>query len=485
MQKRKSKKSEAPKHYFPALHEKQEFGFFSEANEILYGGAAGGGKSHLIRMIAIFFLFKIDGIQIYLFRRHLKDLVKNHLNGATGFRALLKPWVDAKKIKIDSVKKEIRYGNSCIFLCHCKTEHSVYEHQGIEFHILLIDELTHFTSTIYKYLRTRLRCTGIKIPPEFKDKIPFIFAGTNPGNIGHNWVKQTFVTHAPNYAVARAEKEDGGMLRQFIPALITDNPTLLKDDPHYIDRLRGSGSKNLVRALLHGDWNIIEGGMFDDVWDDDTHIITPFRIPRSWRKDRSFDWGSSKPFSVGFWAESDGTEVEIKKGIFRTFPRGSLFRIGEIYGWNGEANKGLKLSSKEICKLIKNFEEKSGYKFEAGVADSSIYDTHDKHSGSIANSFLDENIEWKRANKSPGTRIIGWDLIRERLKNTIENSDSPHFYVFDSCTQFKRTFPVLPRSEKNPDDVDTAAEDHIGDETRYRILDTLDSLTISKIKRGI
>jgi hypothetical protein len=188
---------------------------------------------------------------------------------------------------------------------------------------------------------------------------------------------------------------------------------------------------------------------------------------------------------VGFWAESDGTTATLADGTKRNFPRGTLFRVGEIYGWNGEANKGLKLSSKDICKLIKNYEQESGNTFEAGVADSSIYDTHDKHAGSIGKSFEDEGIEWKKANKSPGSRKIGWDLIRERLKNTLENSEAPHFYIFDHCTQFIRTFPVLPRSDKNPDDIDTNAEDHIADETRYRILDTQERITVTKIKRGI
>lgn len=468
-----------------SLNKKQEIAFFSKANEILYGGGAGGGKSFFLRMIAIFFAIEIPGIQIYLFRKNLKDLVKNHLEGPTGFRQMLSPYVKKKLANINSVQKEISIGRSKIYLCHCKTEHAVRDYQGTDIHILLIDELTHFVFDIYAFLRSRVRCTGLEIPEKYKDKIPFILCGSNPSSIGHNWVKEAFISKSPPFEITRSRSQEGGMLRQFIPALLQDNPHLTRDDPTYKDRLLGMGNEKLVKALLNGDWDIIDGGMFDDVWDYNTHVVEPFQIPSSWHLDRTLDWGSSRPFSVGFWAESDGTTATLSNGNQRTFPRGTLFRIGEIYGCGSEPNKGLKLGTAEVARMIKAFESVWGAEFNAGVADSSIYDVINRSAPSIAQSFGAAGIDWIPAIKAAGTRIHGCQLFHERLNNTLTNSEDPQFYVFNTCRHFIRTVPVLPRDDKRPDDVDTNAEDHCYDEARYRILHTQSGVKAGKIKRGI
>ena len=485
MKKKLSAKPKSKNELNVTLNPKQETAFFSQANEILYGGGAGGGKSFLIRLIALFFAMEIPEIQIYIFRKNLKDLVKNHLEGALGFRALLRPYIKAKLAKIDSVKNELTIGKSKIYLCHCKTPKAVLDYQGTEMHILLIDELTHFIFDIYAYLRSRVRCSGLEIPEKYKHKIPFIFCGSNPSGVGHNWVKDTFITSAPSFAIHQTRPEDGGMRRQFIPALLGDNPHLMRDDPNYKNRLLGFGNDNLKKALLDGNWDIIDGGMFSDLWDANAHIVEPFEIPWSWYLDRSLDWGSSKPFSVGFWAESDGSTVTLKNGLERTYPRGTLFRVGEIYGCSDEPNKGLKIGSGAVAAMIKDWEYKSGLKFNAGVADSSIYDTIDKTSPSIATNFSSAGVEWRPANKSAGTRIQGCELFRERLNNSLKNNDAPQFYVFNTCRHFIRTVPVLSRDEARPDDIDTDAEDHSYDETRYRILDSQSGVKAQKIKRGI
>ncbi len=143
------------------LHPKQGVAFTSTATEILYGGAAGGGKSHLMRAAAISWCAAIPGLQVYLFRRLMPDLVKNHMEGPKGFRAMLAPWVDAGFVEI--VEGEIRFWNGArIYLCHCKEERDRYKYQGAEIHVLLIDELTHFTDAIYRFLRGRVRCGRLR-----------------------------------------------------------------------------------------------------------------------------------------------------------------------------------------------------------------------------------------------------------------------------------------------------------------------------------
>ncbi len=457
---------------FP-LHEKQSFAVQSPATEILFGGAAGPGKSHLIRAAACMWAAQIPGLQIYLFRRTFPDLWKNHMEGPNGFPNMLVNEIQNNNVKINYGKNTIEYWNgSKIFLCHCQHEKDMYNYQGAEIHVLLIDELTHFTDKIYRYLRGRVRMIGIELPQQFKNMFPRVLNGSNPGGVGHNWVKQTFVDYTSPYKVKRTLKKDGGMFRQYIPALLSDNPSLLKDDPDYVNRLQGLGDEALVAAMSKGDWDIVAGGMFDDLWDREIHVIIPFEIPYSWKIDRTFDWGSSKPFSVGWWAESDGTEATLRNGTKRSWPKGTLFRIAEWYGWNGEANKGLKMSNSGIAEGIKKREHILGItnRVIPGAADSSIYDN--EGGNCIATDMELTGIQWMKANKSPGSRSIGWQLLRDRLQASLKMPmEEKGIFIFNICSAgFIRTIPVLPRDKIKTDDVDTDSEDHTGDEVRYRLL---------------
>ncbi len=455
------------------LHERQSAAFQSRATEILYGGAAGGGKSHLLRVAAIAYAVAVPGLQVYLFRREFPDLFKNHMAGPAGFPALLAPWTEAGHCEILYSKNLIKFGNgSVINLCHCEHEKDVYGYQGAEIHLLLVDELTTFGRDQYTFLRSRVRLGGLPIPADFAGLFPRIIAGSNPGGVGHNWVKAMFVDAGRPMGVHRAAPEDGGMLRQFIPARLEDNPTLRQNDPEYEQRLQGLGDPALVKAMREGDWNIVAGGMFDDVW----HArlaLRPFAVPSSWRVDRSLDWGSSRPFSVGWWAESDGTPATLADGTRRTFPRGTLIRIGEWYGWDGKnPNVGLKLSDVELGRGIRDREREVawGPRVKPGPADSMIFDVSPGHP-SIAAEIAKSGITFTSADKRPGSRKTGWQAMRGRLRAAkTGDREAPGLYVFDTCAQFVRTIPVLPRDKTDRDDVDTNAEDHIADETRYRIL---------------
>jgi len=450
------------------LQPKQLTAFNTEANEILYGGAAGGGKSHFIRVLAIWSCCNVPGIQVYLFRRKSPDLIKNHVDGPTGFEAMLADTVKSGGAKINRSDNTISFPNgSKIFLCHCQHEKDKINYQGAEIHLLLIDELTHFTETIYRYLRARVRLGGLKVPDEHKDMFPRIVSGSNPGGVGHNWVKLTFVDIAPPLKVIRTEKSEGRMLRQYIPARLDDNPALAANDPDYGDRLEGLGNPELVKAMRDGDWNIVAGGMFDDLWRTDVHVIEPFEIPSSWRVDRGFDWGSSKPFSVCWFAESDGTPAKLKDETERHFARGTIFQIAEWYGWNGSANTGCKMLAVDIAKGIKNREKELPMKIFPGPADSAIYAT--ENGVCIAEDMESEDIEWTPADKSPGSRINGWERMREHFKGALNPLENRGFFVFSNCIHTIRTVPTLPRHETKTDDVDTDSEDHIADTLRYRI----------------
>lgn len=435
------------------LHAKQRDCFLSDATEILYGGAAGGGKSHAMRVVAVAFAFAIPGIQIYLFRRIFSDLVKNHIEGPSGFRALLAPWINSKYIRITD--EEITFWNgSKIYLCHCQHEKDVIKYQGTEMHLLLIDELTHFTEKIYRFLRSRVRIGSLVVPKEYKEKLPRIISGSNPGGVGHEFVKQMFIDDCAPMQIRRMEDEEGGMLRQFIPARLVDNPTMTANDPLYAAKLIGLGGA-LAKAMLEGDWDAIEGAYFD-TYDKNKHVIDSFTIPNEWYRIRAFDWGFSRPFCVLWGAVSDGSFVFIN-GVRRQFPKGAIIIYREFYGTTGKANTGIKMNAPDIAKNIR--EMQVGEKMNDQVADPAIFNISSGES--IAEQMAKNKVFWRPADNK---RINGWQQIRSRLTGV---DGRPMLYIVRDCHNLIRTLPIMQYDITKPEDLDTDLEDHAMDTLRY------------------
>ncbi len=428
----------------------------------MYGGAAGGGKSHLMRIAAIVWCTAIPGLQVYLFRRIRDDLNKNHMEGPKGFRAMLAGWVAQGWCSI--VEDEIRFWNGAkIYLCHCKDEKDIYKYQGAEIHVLLIDELTHFTETMYRFLRNRVRMVGIAIPPQYAGQFPRILCGANPGNIGHLWVKMTFVTSGQPMETRLMLATDGGMLRQYIPARLEDNPSMTVDDPGYEMRLEGLGSAALVQAMRWGDWDVIEGAFFD-CWDAARHVVRPFEIPKEWTRFRSGDWGSAKPFSFGWWSVV-GDKFKTPCGVW--LPRGCLVRYREWYGMQpGKPNVGLKLHAEMVGKGLAEREiEKPAY----GVLDPAAFteDGGPSIAERIAKGSGDKIYFIRADNKRvPGRGAMGgWDQMRGRLVG--DDDGLPMIVTFSTCLDSIRTIPALQHDQLKPEDLDSDMEDHAADEWRY------------------
>lgn len=452
------------------LHPKQGEAFNSPATEILYGGAAGGGKSHLMRIALIVWCAAIPGLQCYIFRRVLDDLIKNHIEGPKGFRSLLAPWKLAGLVEI--VEDEIRFWNgSKIYLCHCKDPGHVYKYHGAEIHVLVIDELTTFLETMYRYLRNRVRMVGIKLPAQYAGRFPRIMCGTNPGNVGHLWVKRTFIDGVVPMEVRPMPKSEGGMLRQYISAKLEDNPSMAQDDPGYEGRLEGLGSKALVQAMRWGDWDIIDGAFFD-CWDAQRHVLRPFTIPDAWPRSRSGDWGSAKPFSFGWWAQvTDDFKTEQGQWL----PRGCLVRYREFYGAKKDESgvslpdTGLKWHAMKVGEELWKIEEKLGKRPTDGVLDPAAF--AENGGPSIASELArgsGNRIYWRAAdNKRVAQRgaMGGWDQVRARLEG--DNDGRPMIACFNTCVDSIRTIPALQHDANRPEDVDTAMEDHAGDDWRY------------------
>ncbi|ASC63612.1 terminase [Achromobacter denitrificans] len=431
------------------LHPKQGEILKSIATEILFGGAAGGGKSFLMRALAIIWCGMIPGLQVYLFRRILEDLVKNHVEGPSGFRALLAPWVLSGRVQI--IDTEIRFWNgSRIYLCHCQLEKHRFKYQGAEIHVLLIDELTTFTDVIYRFLRSRVRMTSITLPAKLLGQFPRVLAGSNPGNVGHGWVKTAWGlgkdgAHDP-MEVWRTPDEEGGMLRQYVPALLEDNPTMAQDDPTYRARLRGLGSAAVVRAFEKGDWDAVAGSFLEGVFDPDRHVIKPFVIPHTWKVWKAMDWGFAKPYSVGWWALSND-------GVF--------YRWRELYGYGGKPNVGSREEAAAVARRIEEIEkhdERMGYDYRQNIADAAIFS--DVGTESIARAFKKGGVVWRESAKGRGSRINGAQRIVDLLM-------ADRLKVFDSCRHWIRTVPLLMPDQNRLEDVDTSMEDHAWDETMY------------------
>lgn len=447
------------------LSPKQTAAFQSDAQEILYGGAAFGGKSFFLRVIAVFLMDAVPGIQIFIFRRTLPDLRNNHLRGPTSFHALMEEGLRDGRIQYRAQENEFvnPKTGSRIALSYCQYEDDVVKFQGAEIHVLLMDELTHFTEYIYRYLRSRVRIVGVKIPPNIVGKLPRIVCGSNPGGIGHAWVKRMFVNGVkPNGDLAvpgevwQTAAEDGGMTRQYIPAKMTDNPQGMTEDPQYGARLDGLGSPDLVRAMKDGDWDIVAGQAFEKLRRN-IHGIEPFTIPEEWMKFRSMDWGSSKPFAVGWYAVSDGNELPDG----RSYPRGALIKYREWYGWNGSPDQGARLETGEVARgvRLRSVDEHGQQeKYAYSVADPAMW----KVDGgpSHAEQFMRYAVILRKA---ANARKIGYLEVRNRLAG----DEEPMFYAFNTCLHFWRTMPDLVLDETNPEDVDTDQEDHVFDETRY------------------
>ncbi|WP_050466355.1 terminase large subunit domain-containing protein [Herbaspirillum chlorophenolicum] len=431
------------------LHPKQGSILRSLATEILFGGAAGGGKSFLLRALAIIWCAMIPGLQVYLFRRILEDLIKNHVEGPSGFRALLAPWVLTGRVQI--IDTEIRFWNgSRIYLCHCQLEKHRFKYQGAEIHVLLIDELTTFTDVIYRFLRSRVRMTSIALPPELLGQFPRILAGSNPGNVGHGWVKTAWGLGRDGSHEAmeiwRTPDEEGGMLRQYVPALLEDNPTMAEEDPMYRARLRGLGSPAIVRAFEKGDWDAVAGAFLEGVFDPDRHIVTPFEIPASWKVWKAMDWGFAKPYSVGWWAlDHDGV----------------FYRWRELYGYGGKPNEGSREDATAVAKrilTIEEYDERLGYDYRQNIADSAIFSNAGTES--IARAFKRSGVAWRESAKGRGSRINGAQRIVDLLM-------ADRLKVFESCRHWIRTVPLLMPDPNRLEDVDTSMEDHAWDETMY------------------
>jgi len=455
------------------LHPKQSVAFSSTATEILYGGAAGSAKSHLFRVAAIAWCVAIPGLQVYLFRRIREDLIKNHMEGPTGFRSMLASWIGVECTIVDD---EIRFNNgSRIYLCHCKDEKDRFKYQGAEIHVLMIDELTHFTEVIYRFLRSRLRIPkDMYIPEQYRGAFPKAISGSNPGGIGHQWVKATWIDPKAAMEIWRTPPKEGGFLRQFIPASLDDNPSL--DREQYAANLSGLGNAELVKAMLEGNWDVVAGAALDI--SRDKHMLRPFKPPEYWAKFQVLDWGYVRPFSIGWYCVADEDTTLAAQGEWpeRFIPKGAVIRYREWYGCTEKPNEGLRMESPEVCQKLLEIERAAGERMDYRVADTQIWAKND--GTSIYERMMNVSKDSTghalyNPRQSEKDRQASYNEVCTRLKGIEmeENVFYPMFYVTANCNAFWRTVPPLILDELHPErGPDEDQENHVWDEVCYGLM---------------
>ena len=415
------------------------------------------------------------------------------------------------KLRDDFMEIVVKLG----YVCHYKViqkKNRRLPNQIIYFHKTKLNATEFYTGhQIYKNrLEKTLHQSNVNLIPftgnvyciEVEDNHNFICRQNNKVWVsGNSYFKSGWMKpQNPPLSIFRSPQDEGGMDRIYVPAQITDNEDLMKNDPTYRDKLMGLGEEHEVRAMLYGDWDALGGDAFGDVWNAKFHVIDPFKIPKTWYIDRTHDWGSSHPFATVWWAESDGSTIEVTDPAtgevnYKTYPEGSIFAFAEDYGCvEGKANKGLKLTAREIGERIRKKELELEIQHDLkdrinpGAADGRIFDTqygyekkqsiHDNllmgyesvpsedypYGKLIYELFSREVIQYS------GSRIKSFELMRTYLKaSTKVPSEEPGLYIFKNCRNWLNTVPMLSRDPDKVEDVDTKSEDHLYDATRYRL----------------
>jgi hypothetical protein len=469
------------------LPSSQEIALDTRCDDLLLCGTRGGGKTEL--QVMLFRRFVGLGFGSYwrgiLFDREYKSLD----DIVTKTSRLFRQFGDGATFM--KSKADYRWvwptGEELLFRVMREPD-DYWSYHGHEYPIILWNELTKWPTP--ECFNAMMSCNRSSYQGD--TKIPLmVVSTTNPYGSGHNWVKQKYIDPAPYGSVVERRfsvKPLGGgdpieIVRKQVAVFSSykENPYL---DASYEAQLLQQSDPNRRKAWLTGSWDVTAGGIIDDLLDMQVHRVPRFVVPENWPVDRAFDWGSSHPFSVGWFTVANGEEVELPDGRLWCPTRGSLIRIGEWYGAtldratgmpNYGSNEGLRLGSSTIAKGILDREEQmldEGWiqrRPAPGPADTQIYNVSDRDTDTIAKIMERHGVTWVPADKAKGSRVNGLQAMRDMLV-AAKTGEGRGFYFTPNNAAFMATTATLPRDARNQDDADTAAEDHDWDMTRYRVL---------------
>jgi len=398
------------------------------ADEVLYGGAAGGGKTVAILFDAVGKALSHKNLRIAVFRRTYPELEKSLV-----FNFLQK--VPASWYKYHKNEKRATFNKtgSVIEFGHCQFESDVFKFQSAEYDFIYFDELTHWSEFMYTYLLSRLRTTKPDVKPQVK-------SATNPGGIGHFWTKSRFIDGAEPFKVTeRMDPQSlGHYTTQFIPSRVYDNKYLMKDDRYIQTLLKLPEDER--KALLEGDWTSFKGQFFKE-WKNDLHVVEPFKIPPEWKRFCSMDFGYRAQSAILWYAVS---------------PQKKVYVYRELYE--------VENTDEELVSKIKELSK--GEQISYTIADPSLWSVTQYERGeSIAYRFSMMGLPLVKADNN---RMSGASTVHSYL--SVDKDGKPSLMFFSTCFNSIRIIPGLVHDEKNPDEIKAGSEDHIYDSLRYGIM---------------
>ena len=378
------------------------------APEVLFGGAAGGGKSFGQMVDAMAFAIRYPRSKQLVLRRTFAELEKSLIRTSLSLFPR-----EIYSFNASSHTGKFKNG-SVIDFGYCAGENDVYQYQSAEYDCIRFDELTHFTRMQYVYLLSRVRGAN-GYPKQIK-------SSTNPGGIGHSWVKERFIDPSPP---GEAFIGEDGMKRIFIPSFLFDNRFLTENDPSYEKRLLALPERER-KALLYGEWNIFDGQYFGE-FSTKAHVIEPFEIPKSWRKYRTIDYGLDR--LVCLWV---AVSPDRRAYVYREFCESGL---------------AISASAKGILERTP-----AGEDIYATLAPPDLWHRSQETGKTKASIFSEFGVSFT---KTSNDRETGWLAIKELLCDT---GTGARLQIFKTCTELIRCLPALSVDKIRP--TDCSSEPH-------------------------
>jgi phage terminase large subunit len=392
-------------------------------DQVLYGGAKGGGKTDALLIDGILTCTNFPGSNTLFLRRTFRDLDQV---GA----AIQRSHQLLKGVALwDGQTFRWNFPNGSRFqFGHLQHADSIYQYQGAQADILLFDEVTQFTEDQYSYVTASVRATVEGVKPKVR-------AATNPGGVGHMWVKKRWIDKG-NWG--EGFTDPAGWTGCFVPAKVTDNKVLLDRDPEYLRRLQAL-PEGQRRLLLEGDWDVFAGQAFAE-WLWTKHVVAPFEIPAEWPRWIGLDWGYHAPMCAIWVARNPDT--------------GDHYAYKELYGsgWT------------DVQQAIKVRAMSEGETIRARFADPTMWNKQG-NGQSIAGAYATRRVVLVPANAE---RVNGWQRLHEYL--AWDEDRGPKLKVFANCSNLIRTLPALIYDEAKPEEVDSRGDDHAADALRFAIM---------------
>ena len=418
----------------------------SNEQEVLYGGAAGGGKSYAMVADPVRY-FNNPHSRGLLVRRSTEEL--RELISVS--KQLYPKAVPGIKF-MERDKTWIAPSGATLWMSYLDRDDDVMRYQGQAFNWIGLDELTQWpTPYAWNYMRSRLRTTKASGLPLY------MRATTNPGGPGHHWVKKTFIDPSPANKTFWATDEYGETIcwpkghtrageplfkRRFIPANLFNNPYLAEDGMYEANLL--SMPEHQRRQLLDGDWSVSEGAAFTE-FKPKIHVVEPYDIPNSWSKFRACDYGYGSMTAVLWFAVTPAEQIVVYRELYVN-----------------------KTTAVDLAGMVNDIER--GEKIRYGVLDSSLWHNRGDTGPSLAEQMIQRGCRWRPSDRSKGSRIAGKNEVHRRLQ-VDEFTEEPRLVFFNVCKNIITELPSLPLDKNNPDDVDTKSPiDHGYDALRYGLM---------------